>query len=101
MSRCPFRKGLFSLQKSDTDIITSGDLINILKWGSLANIQKMSRLCMLDKAVNGEVALLTHILQTADHRVRDIAHKYKHLPAKKSALANSFYNRTVRDWNIF
>ena len=56
---------------------------------------------MLDKAVNGEVALLTHILQTADHRVRDIAHKYKHLPAKKSALANSFYNRTVRDWNIF
>ena len=42
----------------------------------------------------------THILQTADHRVRDSAHKYQHLPAKKSALANSFYNRTVRNWNI-
>ena len=55
---------------------------------------------MLYKAVNGEVALPTHILQTADHKVRDSAHKYKHLPAKKSALANSFYNRTVRDWNI-
>ena len=29
------------------------------------------------------VALSTHILQTADHRVCDSAHKYKHLPAKK------------------
>ena len=36
----------------------------------------------------------------ADHRVRNSAHKYKHLPAKKLALANSFYSRTGRDWNI-
>ena len=55
---------------------------------------------MIYKAVNCEVALPTHILQTADHRVCDSAHKYKHLPAKKSALANSFYNRTVKDWHI-
>ena len=60
----------------------------------------MSRLCMLYKAVNGVVALPTHILQTADHRVRDSAYKYKHLPKQKSALANSYYNRTVGDRNI-
>ena len=55
---------------------------------------------MLYKAVNGEVALSTHILQTADHRVRNSAHEYKHLPVKKSALTNSFYKKTVREWNI-
>ena len=53
----------------------------------------MSRLCTLYKAVNGAVVLPTHILQTADHRPQ-------YLPAKKLALANSFYNRTVRDWDI-
>ena len=95
-----FVKGYSRYRRADTDNITSRDLINILKWDSLASSRKMSRLCMLYKAVNGEVALPTHILQTADHRVRDFAYKYKHLPAKKSALANSFYNRTVRDWNI-
>ena len=95
-----FVRGYSRYRRADTDNITSRDLINILKWDSLASRRKMSRLCMLYKAVNGEMALPTHILQTADHRVRDSAYKYKHLPAKKSALANSFYNRTVRDWNI-
>ena len=50
------------------------------------------------KAVNGTVALPTHILQTAD--ILQMAYKYKHLPANKSALANSLYYRAVRDWNI-
>ena len=95
-----FVKGHSRYRRADTDNITSSDLTNILKWDSLASRRKMSRLCMLYKAVNGEMALPTHILQSADHRVCDSAHKYKHLPAKKSSLANSFYNRTVRDWNI-
>ena len=95
-----FVKGYSRYRRADTDNKTSRDLINILKWDSLASRRKMSRLCMLYKAVKGEVALPTHILQTADHRVRNSAYKYKHLPAKKSALANSFYNRTVSDWNI-
>ena len=77
-----FVKSYSRYRRADTDNITSRDLINILKWDSLASRRKMSRLCMLYKAVNGEVALPTHILQTADH-------KYKHLPAKKSALAKS------------
>ena len=54
---------------------------------------------MLFKAVKGLVALPTDILQRADPRVRDSAHKYKHLTARKAAFANSFYIRTVRDWN--
>ena len=68
-----FVKGYSRYRRADTDNITSRDLINILMWDSLASRSKMSRLCMLYKAVNSEVALPTHILQTADHRVRDSA----------------------------
>ena len=74
----------YHCRRADIDNITSRDLINILKWDSLARRRKMSRLCMLYKAVNGEVARPTHILQTADHRVHNSAHKYKHLPAKEN-----------------
>ena len=67
-----FVKGYTHYRRSDTEIITSRDLITLLKWDSLASRRKKSRLYMLykhDKAVNGVVALPTHILQTADHRV--------------------------------
>ena len=57
-----FVKGYSRYRRADTDNITSRDLINILKWDSLASRRKMSRLRMLYKAVNGEVALPTHIL---------------------------------------
>ena len=48
-----FVKGYTRYRRADTDIIiTSRDLINILKWDSLASRRNMSRLCMLYKAVN-------------------------------------------------
>ena len=56
---------------------------------------------MLYKKINGAAALPTRIPQTVGH-----SDSVEILPAntifqlKISALANSFYNRTVSDWNI-
>ena len=45
----------------------------------------------------GEVALPTHILQTADHIVRDAVHKYKHLQLKNQP---THFTTEQWDWNI-
>lgn len=79
--------------------VTSAELVGILKWDSLENRRKTARLTMLYKAVNGVVALPLNMLQRADSRVRGSAQNFKHLKARKAAFSNSFFPRTVREWN--
>ena len=56
---------------------------------------------MFYKAVNGEVALpITNILNKADSRTRGSKqNNFKPLRTTKKATAQSFFVRTVNEWN--
>ena len=77
-------------------------LIEELGWESLQERRKIARLIMLYKAVNGEVALpIDNILEKADSRTRgSTQNNFKHIRSRKRVAQQSFFVRTVPDWNI-
>ena len=52
------------------------------------------------EAINGLVALpINQTLEKCDPRTRGGANNFKHIRANKSLYANSFFPKTVIDWN--
>ena len=72
----------------------------IVGWQSLAERQKISRLTLLYKAINGLVAIsvdeLEHTSRSTRHCVPDT---FIILQSPVDAYKFSFYPRTVSDWN--
>ena len=79
--------------------LTSTQLIDSLGWDSLQERRKTARLCMLYKAINREVALSIDMLCRPDKRTRGSTQNFRTIQTKKRPFANSFFIRTIPDWN--
>ena len=79
--------------------LTSTQLIYSLGWYSLQERRKTARLCMLYKAINREVALSIDMLCRPDNRTRGSTQNFRTIQTKKRPFANSFFIRTIPDWN--
>ena len=79
--------------------LTSTQLIDSLGWDSLQERRKTARLCMLYKAINREVALSIDMLCRPDNRTRGSTQNFRTIQTKKRPFANSFFIRTIPDWN--
>ena len=79
--------------------LTSNQLIDSLGWTSLQERRKTARLRMLYKAINREVALSIDILCRPDSRARGSTQNFRINKTKKIPFSNSFYIRTIPDWN--
>ena len=75
--------------------------LNDLKWAPLKDRRRDIRLTFLFKIVTGRVAVQAEgTLLPADSRTRHRhKHKYRHLPATCNQSLNSFFVKTIPDWN--
>ena len=75
--------------------------LNDLKWAHLKDRRRDIRLTFLFKIVTGRVAVQAEgTLLPADSRTRHKhKHKYRHLPATCNQCLNSFFVKTIPDWN--
>ena len=71
-----------------------------MKWDSLAERRKARRLVMFYKSVQGETALQlpNHIVRTHS-TTRYHTERFTQVMATTQRYDNSFYNRTIRNWN--
>ena len=81
--------------------LTSAEIVKNLKWDTLQNRRTVARLTMLYKR---QLAVRwpqpTHHMKKADARRRSCANNFRHyIGTNKSAFYNTFYVRTIRDWN--
>ena len=76
-------------------------LLKDLKWHSLQDRRRELRLALLFKIIHGEVAIQgDNFLIPSDQRTRsNHPHTYKHLSAKSETVRNSFFHRTIPEWN--
>ena len=76
-------------------------MIRELGWPSLAERRRDQRLILLYKIVNDLVDVPTsEILSPADNRTRALHNKkFKHLPSNTPVYRQSFFGRTIPDWN--
>ena len=75
--------------------------LNDLKWAPLKDRRRDIRLTFLFKIVTGRVAVQAEgTLLPADSRTRHKhKHKYRHLPATCNQCLNSFFVKSIPDWN--
>jgi hypothetical protein len=74
-------------------------MIHQLQWDTLVDRRRTSRLIMLYKISHGLVDIhAPTYLTPGDNRTRG-AWKYLQLSAGKEDYDNSFFPRTIRDWN--
>ena len=75
--------------------------LNYLKWTPLKDRRRDIRLTFIFKIVTGRVAVQAEgTLLPADSRTRHkYKHKYRHLPATCNQCLNSFFVKTIPDWN--
>ena len=75
-------------------------MLNDLGWDNLADRRRESRLCFLHKIVYGTVAVpADEYLTSGVTRTRSNTKKFKHIYARTNIFKNSFFPRTVPDWN--
>jgi len=78
-------------------------MIAELGWCSLADRRRDQRLAMLYRVINGLIAVpSSDILLTADARTRSVHRKnltFRHIRANTNQFKNSFFPRTIVDWN--
>lgn len=75
-------------------------MMKTLKWESLEHRREVSRLAMFYKSVHGEIALPlpSHLVHSINN-TRGHSERFIQVPARTQVYANSFFNRTVRNWN--
>ena len=85
----------YSTYSSVTDMMTA------LEWDSLASRRQDLRLILMYQIVHKKVAIPSDSLLTrTDNRTRSShGYSYKHLPAKTDSYKNSYFPRTIREWN--
>ena len=77
------------------------EMLNNLNWDSLESRRQQSRLRMMSKIVSQKVAIpAEQYLNTGSTRTRTVnSAKFKHIFAKTVTFKNSFFPRTVPQWN--
>ena len=83
-----------------TSSVTS--MLQQLGWKNLASRRKDLRLALLYKVIHHLIAVPVdeRFLITGDTRLRaNHQHKFRHLPSSCAQFKNSFYPRTIPEWN--
>jgi len=75
------------------------EMLNDLGWLPLAERRRELRLTLLFKILQGLVAVQTDMMVPSDTRTRHHNQSYKHISADTRNYANSFFPRTISDWN--
>lgn len=75
-------------------------MLQDLQWPSLEDRRRSARLCMLYRISNGLAAVKSTQLKQQPHRARR-THPltFDRIPCRADYRLNSFFPRTVRDWN--
>ena len=78
------------------------ELLSSLKWQSLAERRMVARLTMMYKTVHGLVDINTDGLldeQATQTRDGGLPSTYRRIGARKAVYSESFFPRTVSEWN--
>ncbi len=77
-------------------------LLQDLQWAPLVQRRQELRLALLCKIINGKVAIpVEDILTRADQRTRtNHPQTYRHLRSQSEQYRQSFFPRTVPEWNL-
>jgi hypothetical protein len=77
------------------------NMIKDLGWDALQDRRKEARLIMFHKIVTGVVAVpADDYLIPGSTRTRSNTKHFRHLQTKTEAYRNSFFPRTIKDWNL-
>jgi hypothetical protein len=77
-------------------------MIQDLEWESLADRREIARLCQLYQIHHGESPVSSNRLQPRDTRYSSrhfTIHAYKVIETRTTRYQNSFFPRTIRNWN--
>ena len=76
------------------------DMIKQLQWPTLQHRRKVARLAMLRKIIKNEAVVNKDCIQTAPPRQRrKHSQQLKQIQCRTAYRQNSFYPRTIREWN--
>ena len=76
-------------------------LLKELQWPSLADRRLIARPTLFYNAHTGKkISIpLCNFLDKSDSRTRDAKNNYKYLSTKNTAVGQSFFPKTPKDWN--
>ena len=74
------------------------NMVQSLGWESLQHRRYINRIIMLFKIQHGIIDISPYFIQPNDHRTRG-SQRLRQLQATNEAYRNSFYPRTISDWN--
>ena len=77
-------------------------LLQQLQWSSLADRRLIARLtlCQCYNARTGKINIpLCNIMDRSDSRTRGAKNNYKYISSKNTAFGQSFFPKTLKDWN--
>ena len=75
-------------------------LLKELQWPSLADRRQIARLTLFYNAHTGKISIpLCNLLDKSDSRTRGANNNYKYLSKKNTAVGQSFFPKTLKDWN--
>jgi hypothetical protein len=76
-------------------------MLTSLGWHSLQDRRKAHRLTCLYKIINDQINITKELLQPKiDRTRRGHNQQFKLISANTSTFANSFFQRSIVDWNI-
>ena len=71
-----------------------------LQWPSLADRRLIARLTLFYNADTGKINIpLCNLLDGSDSGTRGAKNNYKYISAKNTAFGQSFFPKTLKDWN--
>ena len=79
--------------------VSPTQLLNDLGWKTLAERRRDQRLIMMYKIQNGLVAVPPTRLQQPTRQTRGQSIKFKQLQSTCEKVKNSFYHKTIPEWN--
>ena len=79
--------------------VSPTQLLSDLGWKTLAQRRKEQRLIMMFKIHNGLVAVPPTQLQQSTIKTRGQSIKFRHLHSSCEKVKNSYYHRTIPEWN--
>ena len=83
---------------SDRTLGCVTNMVQSLGWESLQHRRYINRIIMLFKIQHGIIDISPEFIQPNDHRTRG-SQRLRQLQATNEAYRNSFYPRTISDWN--
>ena len=81
-------------------VISVTALLQQLQWPSLADRRLIATLTLFYNAHTGKINIqLCNLVDRSDSRTRGARHNYKYISTKNTALGQSFFPKTLKDWN--